>query len=258
MLEADSKTVPIARSYHPWEPWNRQSLAMQFLLAGGLVSLMAMAVIGLLVKSQIEGGVTRNSAAATALYADSIIAPLLPDMQTSQTLDESTAHALDETLAQGALGDQLLSFRLWRPDGTILYANDPELIGKRFALNKNLRAAFDGQLVAEFNQLDDDPESDKERRSGEPLLEIYNPVRQPWSGEVVAVSEFYEVAPDLARDLRQPAIKSWLRVAGGTLFFFLILSAIVLRGSRTIDAQAHSLSEQVAELSDLLEQNRAL
>src|SRR4051812_8620140 len=32
----------------------------------------------------------------------------------------------------------------------------------------------------------------------------------------------------------------------------------VLRGSRTIDVQARSLSERVAELSDLLEQNRAL
>src|SRR4051812_39494003 len=156
-------------------------------------------------------------------------------MQTSQTLDESTAHALDETLSQGALGNQLLSFRLWRPDGTILYANDPELTGKRFELNKNLRAAFEGQLVTEFNKLDDDPESEKERDSGEPLLEIYNPVRQPWSGEVVAVSEFYEVAPDLAHDLAQAATRSWLAVAGGTLFFFLVLSAIVLRGSHTID-----------------------
>ena len=120
------------------------------------------------------------------------------------------------------------------------------------------QSTFQGQLVAEFNQLDDDPESEKERRSGEPLLEIYNPVRQPWSGEVVAVSEFYEVAPDLARDLTEAADQSWLAVAGGTLFFFLILSAIVLRGSRTIDAQARSLSERVAELSALLEQNRAL
>src|SRR3954454_16660702 len=257
MLEADSKTVPIAGFYHPWEPWNRQSLAMQFLLAGGLVSLLAMAVIGLLVKSQIEGGVTRNSAAATALYVDSIIAPLLPDMQTSQTLDDSVAHALDETLAQGALGNQLMSFRLWRRDGTILYANDPKLTGKRFEPNRNLKAAFDGQLVAEFNRVDD-PESVRERESGEPLLEIYNPVRQPWSGEVVAVSEFYEVARDLAHDLRQAAIKSWLAVAGGTLFFFLTLSAIVLRGSRTIDAQSRVLNERVAELSDLLEQNRAL
>ena len=256
-MEANSTTVPLTRSYYPWRRWSHHSLAAQFLLAGGLVSLLAMVVTGFLVESQIETGVTRNSAAVTALYVDSIIAPLLPDMQTSQTLDDSVAQALDETLGQGALGPRLMSFRLWRRDGTILYANDPELTGKRFEPNKNLKAAFDGQLVAEFNRVDD-PESDKERASGEPLLEIYNPVRQPWSGEVVAVTEFYEVAPDLARDLRQAAVRSWLAVAGGTLVFFLLLSAIVLRGSRTIDAQARSLSERVAELSDLLDQNRAL
>ena len=34
-------------------------------------------------------------------------------------------------------------------------------------------------------------------------------MRQPWSGEVVAVTEFYEVAPDLARDLRQAAVRSY-------------------------------------------------
>ena len=162
MLEANSTTVPLTRSYS-WRRWNHPSLAAQFLLAGGLVSLLAMAVTGFLVESQIETGVTRNSAAVTALYVDSIIAPLLPDMQTSQTLDDSVAQALDETLGQGALGRRLMSFRLWRRDGTILYANDPELTGKRFEPNKNLKAAFDGQLVAEFNRVDD-PESDKERR----------------------------------------------------------------------------------------------
>ena len=257
MLEANSKSMPAMRPFDSLKRWSPRSLATQFLVAGGLVSILAMVVTGFLVKSQIERGVTRNSAAATALYVDSIIAPLLPDMQTSQMLDDSAAHALDETLAQGALGQQLLSFRLWRRDGTILYSSVKGQTGKRFEPSRNLKAAFDGLLVAEFDRVDD-PESEKERESGEPLLEIYNPVRQPWSGEVVAVSEFYEVAPDLARDLTEAAIKSWLAVAGATLFFFLILSAIVLRGSRTIDAQSRALSERVAELSALLKQNRAL
>src|SRR3954471_12976129 len=105
------------------------------------------------------------------------------------------------------LGQQLLSFRLWRRDGTILYSSVKGQTGKRFEPSRNLKAAFDGLLVAEFDRVDD-PESEKERESGKPLLEIYNPVRQPWSGVVVAVSEFYEIAPDLARDLRQAAIRS--------------------------------------------------
>lgn len=237
--------------------WNDQSLARQFLLAGGLVAFAAMLLVGAYVTSVIEATVTRNSAASTALYVDSIIAPLLPDMKTNQTLDDVTTRALDETFGQGALGGQVISFKLWRRDGTVLYATDKSMIGQKYGPSDNLRTAFSGQMVARFGPAED-PESNFERSTGMPLLEIYNPILQPWSGEVVAVSEFYEVAGDFQRSLYQAQLRSWGAVAGVTLAFFLILSAIVFRGSRTIDHQRQALTQRVAELSDLLSQNEAL
>ncbi|MBU0582996.1 MAG: sensor histidine kinase [Alphaproteobacteria bacterium] len=239
------------------EKWRSQSLAVQFLLAGGLVSFAAMLIVGLLVTSQIEEGVTRNSAAASALYVDSVIAPLLPDMRKATTLSGPVARALDETLSQGALGSRLVSFKLWGRDGTILYAKDKNLIGQRFPPSEELEAAWTGKVVAEFNQLDD-LESATERAAGKPLLEIYNPVLQPWSGEVVAVSEFYEIATDFDRTLQKARLWSWLAVAAETLVVFTLLSAIVFRGSRMIDTQSQALKERVIGLSELLTQNRRL
>src|ERR1700754_3141501 len=101
--------------------WNAQSLALQFLVTGGCVSVIAMLAVGIFVSHSIENAVTRNSAATTALYVDSVIAPLLPDMRSAQPLDDTITRALDETLDQGALGQRLMSFRLWRSDGTVLY-----------------------------------------------------------------------------------------------------------------------------------------
>ncbi|MDW6020942.1 sensor histidine kinase [Mesorhizobium sp. BAC0120] len=221
------------------------------------MSLIAMALVGIVVTRVIEDSVTRNSAASTALYVDSVIAPLLPDMRKNEALSDPVAHALDETLGQGALGKRLVSFRLWGKDGTILYANDRSLVGKRFEPSPNLETAFAGKMVAEFNQVDD-IESKRERESGQMLLEIYNPVLQPWSGEVVAVSEFYEIATDFERSLLWARVWSWLAVAAATLGFFLVLSAIVFRGSRTITQQSHALRARVLELSGLLAQNRLL
>lgn len=266
-----SRIVPLARRAADWavgdmapyratgliDRWNALSLATQFLLAGGLFSLSAMIVVGISVTSQIEAAVTRNSASATALYVDSVIAPLLPDMRRSEVLEESVAHALDETLGQGALGKRLQSFKLWRRDGTILYSTNKDLVGKRFPPSDNLRAAFAGDMVAEFDKLDD-LDSQAERDSGLHLLEIYNPVLQPWSGEVVAVLEFYEIATDFETNLRQALVRTWLDVAAVTAIFFLGLSAIVFRGSRTIRSQSRSLKQRIAELSDLLAQNRML
>jgi hypothetical protein len=138
------------------------SLALQFLIAGGIGLLVVMLVVGLWVTSQIRQGVMRNSAATTALYVDSVIAPLVPDMRKSRELDDTVKRALDETLDQGALGKRLASFKLWRRDGTILYAKDTTLIGKVFEPNANLVAAFSGNVVAEYNDLEDDAESQYE------------------------------------------------------------------------------------------------
>ncbi|ANL33862.1 MULTISPECIES: sensor histidine kinase [Rhizobium] len=237
--------------------WNARSLASQFFIAGGLVSIAAMFLVGILVTHLIEDAVIHNSGAATALYVDSVVAPLLPDMQTESLLDEASAQALDETLGQGALGRRLVSFKLWRSDGTILYSNEKELVGQKFPVNEKLRKAFAGSLVARY-EIADDPESGVERALGKPLMEIYNPVLQPWSGQAVAVLEFYETAEGLGDSLAHARLQSWGAVAAVTGVFFLVLSALVFRGSRTIEAQRKDLKQRVTELSALLSENRGL
>nr|CAD6422251.1 sensor histidine kinase [Rhizobium sp. Q54] len=235
--------------------WSQQSLARQFLLAGGVVSVSAALVVGAFVTTLIEAAVTRNSAATTAMYVDSIIAPLLPDLQSAEVLDDITSRTLDETFGQGALGNRVLSFRLWRGDGTVLYATDRGMVGKQFPPSEKLQRAFSGTMLAQFERSDDEVGGSP---IGTPLLEIYNPILQPWSGEVVAVSEFYEVAQGFERSLSEARLLSWLAVAAAVALFFLSLSAIVMRGSRMIEDQKVALTQQVAELSHLLQQNRAL
>ncbi|MDX8460635.1 sensor histidine kinase [Mesorhizobium humile] len=237
--------------------WSRLSLAWQFVIAGGIGLLAVMLVVGLWVTSQIRDGVMHNAAATTALYVDSVIAPLLPDMRKSQELDDTVKRALDETLGQGALGKRLVSFKLWRRDGTILYSKDASLIGRQITPNANLIAAFAGNVMVKYNRLEDQ-EDDKERSMGAPLLEIYNPVREPWSGEVVAVTEFYELSGDFEESLHSALWWSWLVVAAATAAALALLSGIVFRGSRTIVTQQAALEAKVSELQAALAQNSSL
>lgn len=241
--------------YH--QLWARLSLAWQFFIVGGLGLLAVMMVVGLWVTSQIREGVIRNSAGTTALYVDSVIAPLLPDMRKSRQLSDSVRQALDETLDQGALGKRLVSFKLWRRDGMILYAKDAALIGRVFEPGPNLIHAFNGNVVAEFDNLDP-YEKEEQKDTKASLLEIYNPVREPWSGQVVAVSEFYENADDLQATLYSALWSSWLVVAGATAAALAMLSGIVLRGSQTIQTQRSALEAKLVELQLLLSQNSSL
>lgn len=237
--------------------WTGLSLAGQFLVAGGTVMLGAMFLAGYWVTSRIEEGVIRNSATTTALYVDGVIAPILPDMRKSEMLAESVKRALDETLDNGGLGERIASFRLLARDGTILYSKDATQTGRKIPISPNLEAAWNGQVVAELDKLDAF-ETVPERYAGRPILEIYNPVREPWSGEVVAVSEFYEVADEFRSTLNAARISSWLFVAGSAIGIFGLLWGIVFGGSKTIDRQRQTLEERVTELQSLLAQNGAL
>jgi signal transduction histidine kinase len=89
-------------------------------------------------------------------------------------------------------------------------------------------------------------------------LEVYSPVLQPWSGEVVGVLEFYEKVPDFAQSLHLARLKAWGAVAMVTLGLFGSLAAIVLRGSYMIDAQREALKARIDELADLAARNKAL
>ena len=239
------------------EWWNTLSLTRQFLIGGIAVSLLAMVSVGALVADMIARSVIQHTAAATALYVDSVIAPILPDMRTAKRLDDVVSHSLDETLGAGQLGQRLVSFRVWRKDGTILYSGSQDLIGQRFPRSENLMRAISGEVVAEYGGVTDS-ESTFERSFGEPILEIYSPILQPWTGEVVAVSEFYEKVPDLADSLHSARMKGWAAVAAVTLGLFGTLFAIVSRGSSTIEAQRCDLKVRVEEMARLAEKNEAL
>ena len=92
--------------------------------------LAGMLIIGFWVSRQIEDGVITNSAVATALYVDSVVAPLFPKIGDQLTLSEGVRRALDETLSQAPLGQRLAFFKIWSKDGVIAYSSEPGLIGK--------------------------------------------------------------------------------------------------------------------------------
>ncbi|MGP3698884.1 sensor histidine kinase [Rhodobacter sp. NSM] len=212
--------------------------------------LLAMIAIGSWVTQRIEETVVRNTANATALYMESFISPLSQDLARSSVLSAGAKRAMDEIFTNTPLGDRVASFKIWKEDGLIVESSNSDLTGRRFEISENLRAAFRGEVRADFEELGD-PEDSNERAMGLPLLEIYSPIREVWSGRIIGVAEFYEVATALKEDLERARRNSWATVALSVLLIGVSLYAIVLRGSRTID-------RQLEDLTRLSEHNTAL
>ena len=233
------------------------TLLQQFALTGGGVMIVSMLVIGQWVTSAISARVIENTAAATALFMDSFIAPLAQELDTADVLSIGPIRAMEEMLAGSAFGQRVVSIKIWKPGGLVAYADDSELIGRRYPPSQSLTAAFEGRLGAEMNQLDD-PESAAMKDTGLPLLEIYSPIRQAWSGRVIAVAEFYENASELGETLAVARRQSWAIVAGVAGLIGIALFGIVHRASTVIENQKRALQARIGEVQRISEDSRQL
>jgi signal transduction histidine kinase len=237
--------------------WSGLALRTQFTLAAAIVLLGGMIAIGLWVADRVVRAVMFNTAAAVALYMESSVAPLIQELQTSDQLTPATQQRLDELLGQPAIGEHILSIRIWRLDGTVVYSRWKELIGRQFPISGSFHLARKGELAIDFAG-PSDGEDAGERALAADLIEIHAPVRETHSRRVIAVAEFYAAAKKLRSDVRSEVASSWLIVGHVTLYMMAALWGIVARGSRIIDEQRGQLKERIGELQSLLAQNEDL
>lgn len=233
------------------------SLATRFLLVGLLVFAGAAIVIGTWVGDRIEEDVLTRTGAITSLYVDSIVSPQLQSLARRPTLDETTVATLDRLVARSTLGERIVALKVWSPDGTILYSPTRDLIGRRFPVEGGLAKAIQGQVAAEMSDLSED-ENVYERSHWSRLLEIYAPVRQDAGGEILGVTEFYELPDELDARIADARRGAWALVGLTMLVAYALLAGIVKAGSDTIARQQRSLRAQVTELRSLLTENRRL
>lgn len=236
------------RSIESW--FHGLNLVQQFALAGSIVVLVAMTVMGRLVASQIEVGVVNSTSAATALYMDAVLAPIVGRLTQGKKLDASSSERIDQLLAKTESGQKIISIKVWDRNGVITFSNQEQLIGKKFTPSKHLKQAWAGNVSAEFDSLHDEEDA-VERSSGLQLLEMYMPVRDAANGDIVAVAEFYVLADALNRDLAAARKQSWLVVGFISLLMMSALFGIVRKGSRTINQQRRSLEERLRQNEQL-------
>lgn len=230
--------------------WFSQPLARQFLILSSAIFLTGMGVTGAWMAERIERSVTKNTADATALYFESVVAPLVQSLADQSELSVESQAQLGRLITHTPLGRRVVSFKIWRDAGTIAYATDQSLIGKRFEPSHELKEAWKGEVAAEFDSLDEE-ENVAEAAHGMALLEIYAPVREQSSGRIIAVAEFYERAEQLRDDIASAKVQGWMIIGAIALCAIGALFSIVGRAGRTIE-------RQIDELRTLLTQNEEL
>lgn len=201
------------RPVRPWRVFGR-------LVAAAALVLVVVAVLGLSASRRIAEQESVNDAARlTDLLADAVVQPVLQDGLT--TGDAAALAAVDDAVRAGVLSDSVVRVKIWDGDGTIVYSDDPRLVGQGFALGDDERAVLtDPSTEAEVSDLDK-PENVYERGQGK-LLEVYRPVWTP-DGTPLLFETYsrYDAVTERSTAL-------WRGFAGITMTSLLLLLVLML------------------------------
>jgi signal transduction histidine kinase len=235
------------------EQAGRRVRALEFppAVVASVMLAFSMALLGAWVSNRAEEGVLQRQASETVLAMDSFIKPLVQDLAQGPVLPDAALDALSAMVRKKALGADVAALKIWLPNGTIAYSNRPEQIGRTYPLFANLRRAFNGQVVAQFDDLTDD-ENEYERSLGLKLLEIYAPVRESGTNQIIAVAEFYEIHENLRSLLWGMRLQAYAVVGLLALAMIACVSWVMSKQRR------QSLEKQITELSQLLAYNNEL
>jgi len=99
-------------------------------------------------------------------------------------------------LENSPLGKNIVAFKLWLRDGEIIYSPNEKLMGVHFPISQALQQSFNGAVISEMSKLNK-PEHAYEKLYWDTLIEIYAPVRDQTTGDIIAVVEFYLLPDDL-------------------------------------------------------------
>ena len=237
---------------------NNLSLSQRFMLAALLILLVGLLGIGRWVEQQIVSGVIHRTGVTTALYVDSFVAPELQDLNQATELRPENQEALRMLFLDTPMGNQIVTLKVWTPQGKLLFSTDPTLqIGKTYPMHDGMLRARLGAVISELSTL----EEEENRTLGEQfdqLLETYSPVWLSGTGQIIAVAEFYQRTDDLKQEIASIQRQSGLVVGLTGLLIYLLLAGFVRRASNTILSQQEELATRVKQLTTLLVQNQEL
>ena len=133
--------------------FGRLTLSQRFMLASLIILVGGMIGLGEWVGKQIELGVIHRTAATTALFVDSFIAPNLQEMADQKELSQEHVAALNRLLQETQMGQQIVAFKVWDVDGRVLYSTEPSTIGQKFPIEEGLALALQGEVVIQISDL---------------------------------------------------------------------------------------------------------
>lgn len=145
---------------------------------------------------------------------------------------------------------EIIRVKIYNKDGTIIFSDEKELIGKRFQDNDELEEALEGNVEVEIKRDLSKEENVFEKKYGG-LMEIYIPLYNDETNELIGVAELYQVLDNV--DILISSIQKTVTIllVGGLAFLYISLIWVVKGASDTIVKINKDLSSSYEELKEI-------
>jgi two-component system, NarL family, sensor kinase len=223
-------------------PW--ASPLVQFVVASLLLFGITWWATGIFSQRAARSEALADARVTTELLAHSVAEPAVP-----KGLVDGDAGAIDrfdrDVLARLVVGD-VRRIKIWRSDGTIVYSDETQLIGKRFPLDAEQRDVLDSGTteggVSSLRRAENRFETEEDG-----LLEVYTRIDSP-EGQPLLFEAYYSV--QTVQQRAAEVLTPFRRVTVGALLALLLvgvplLGVLTLRLTRAARARERLMRRAV-------------
>jgi two-component system, NarL family, sensor kinase len=225
------------------------SLVARFALSGLSVVVVVALIGGVALRHLSVIDAEHDAAHLTRALAMGIVQPAVDDRLVAG--DRAAVRRLDRMVRARILHDPVRRVKIWSSDGRVVYSDEPRLIGGRFGLAGEERAALtDGRPHAELSDLSR-PEHRYERRDHR-LLEVYVRIRTP-SGVALLYEDYvrFESVTAQARQTLAELAPALVAVLIGVWLAQLPLVMALVRQMRDSQHERENLLLRLIRASDV-------
>jgi putative nucleotidyltransferase with HDIG domain len=233
-----------------WALHRSVTLLHVFLLASAGILFIGATTLGWLLTTSLQRQALDDASTSLTQYVDGV---LRPQLVRDDKLHISP-HLPLQLKAQLRRQPDLLSVKVWRPDGTLVWTNlAPERIGRRFssALLGDLGVTIDkGRGHASISKLGGEENRVEHGLGVDRVFEVYAPIMSADGKQALGAYEIYAKPQHTESFIASGKRVIWMVVIGVFLALYTALALLVRKASWTIKRQAVTLRSRSRELTE--------
>lgn len=236
------------------EPTAGKVLLRQFAILGLVVVGVIALVLSFMVSSVLRRDLLDREWITTADYVRvQVLSHLTPAMLANPGTSEA-AERFERFFEQVTTMPEVFRVRVYAADGTVLWSDETQLIGRRFADNPHLNRALAGQTVVNMESGVGKEENAGERNVFARVVEVYVPIMFPQASRVAGAVALYKMPRQVFESIWRSQVTAVGTVLTCSVLLYVSLFWIVRRAARRIDDQYRSLESRGQELTQANEE----